>query len=59
MKSSNHKVLLRLCPVLKSTWRRNYVYLKFEIIKQPVLRNEIKYYFYKRLVEFSISPETA
>ncbi|MFM1651620.1 hypothetical protein ACI7RC_05915 [Brevibacillus sp. B_LB10_24] len=33
--------------------------MKFEVIKQPVLRNEIKYYFFKRLTEYSISPETA
>lgn len=50
---------VRLCPVLKGIWKRNYVYLKFEIIKQPILRNEIKYYFFKRLTEYSISPETA
>lgn len=50
---------VRLCPVLKGPWKRNNVYLKFEIIKQPVIRNEIKYYLYKRLVEFSLSPESA
>lgn len=50
---------VRLCPVLKDTWKRNYVNLHFHLIKQPALRNEVKYYFYKRLTEYTLSPDTA
>lgn len=50
---------VRLSPILKGKWIHNANTLHFENIIHPIIRNEIKYYLFKRLTSFSLSPISA